>query len=201
MTHARTHTCTHTHALTHHVTHARMHTCTHTHALTHHVTHARTHTCTHALTPVHTHSHMYAHTHSHKHTHIHTVYCQRPRSHPAVSVVEQWAWQPCQPAPPGLRVQLWRHQQRPGQVQPAEGGWSLGAGLVGAGCQWCEESCGAPPHTLTPSLFRPARSSSSFQKSTIHNWGLFAMEAIAADEIYIEYMGEQHVAHPIAGGL
>ena len=31
------------------------------------------------------------------------------------------------------------------KVQSAEGGSSLGAGLVGAGCQWCEESCGAPP--------------------------------------------------------
>ena len=29
-----------------------------------------------------------------------------------------------------------------------------------------------------------------FAKSTIHNWGLFAMENIAADEMVIEYVGE-----------
>jgi histone-lysine N-methyltransferase SETD1 len=29
-----------------------------------------------------------------------------------------------------------------------------------------------------------------FSKSTIHNWGLFAIEAIAADEMVIEYVGE-----------
>ena len=29
-----------------------------------------------------------------------------------------------------------------------------------------------------------------FAKSTIHNWGLFAMEKIAADEMVIEYVGQ-----------
>lgn len=29
-----------------------------------------------------------------------------------------------------------------------------------------------------------------FAKSTIHNWGLFAIEDIAADEMVIEYVGE-----------
>ena len=29
-----------------------------------------------------------------------------------------------------------------------------------------------------------------FAKSTIHNWGLFAMEEIPADEMVIEYVGE-----------
>lgn len=29
-----------------------------------------------------------------------------------------------------------------------------------------------------------------FAKSTIHNWGLFALEAIPADEMVIEYVGE-----------
>ena len=29
-----------------------------------------------------------------------------------------------------------------------------------------------------------------FAKSTIHNWGLFAMENIAADEMVNEYVGE-----------
>ncbi len=29
-----------------------------------------------------------------------------------------------------------------------------------------------------------------FAKSTIHNWGLFAMESIAADEMIIEYVGQ-----------
>ena len=29
-----------------------------------------------------------------------------------------------------------------------------------------------------------------FAKSTIHNWGLFALEDVAADEMVIEYVGE-----------
>ncbi len=30
----------------------------------------------------------------------------------------------------------------------------------------------------------------TFAKSTIHNWGLFAMESIAADDMIIEYVGQ-----------
>lgn len=33
-----------------------------------------------------------------------------------------------------------------------------------------------------------------FSKSKIHEWGLFAMESIAADEMVIEYVGQQQRA-------
>ena len=74
------------------------------------------------------------------------------------------------------------------------GGGACGGGLsVVRGELWRPPS---HPHTLS---LQARKKQLKFSKSTIHNWGLFAMEAIAADEIYIEYMGEQHVAHPIAG--
>ena len=47
------------------------------------------------------------------------------------------------------------------------------------------------PCSLPPYLFLQARKKLlKFSKSTIHNWGLFAIEAIAADEMVIEYVGE-----------
>ena len=44
--------------------------------------------------------------------------------------------------------------------------------------------------TLVLSHTRARKKQLRFAKSTIHNWGLFAMENIAADEMVIEYVGE-----------
>lgn len=43
-------------------------------------------------------------------------------------------------------------------------------------------------HSCVPSQFRKKRL--RFGRSRIHEWGLFAMEAIAADEMVIEYVGQ-----------
>lgn len=47
-----------------------------------------------------------------------------------------------------------------------------------------------PPHShpLLPFQFRKKKI--RFCKSHIHDWGLFAMEPIAADEMVIEYVGQ-----------
>ena len=43
---------------------------------------------------------------------------------------------------------------------------------------------------VSPSHCQARKKLLKFSKSTIHNWGLFAIEAIAADEMVIEYVGE-----------
>lgn len=43
---------------------------------------------------------------------------------------------------------------------------------------------------LCISLFQARKKQLKFAKSTIHNWGLFALENISADEMVIEYVGE-----------
>ena len=45
-------------------------------------------------------------------------------------------------------------------------------------------------HTHTHTLSQARKKLLKFAKSTIHNWGLFAVEPIAADEMVIEYVGE-----------
>lgn len=43
---------------------------------------------------------------------------------------------------------------------------------------------------MTLSLFQFRKKKIRFCKSLIHDWGLFAMEPIAADEMVIEYVGQ-----------
>ena len=72
------------------------------------------------------------------------------------------------------------------------GGGACGGGLsVVRGELWRPPS---HPHTLP---LQARKKQLKFSKSTIHNWGLFAMEAIAADEMVIEYVGEV-VRQPVA---
>lgn len=49
---------------------------------------------------------------------------------------------------------------------------------------------------FSPSL-QARKKQLKFAKSTIHNWGLFALETIPADEMVVEYIG-QVVRHGIA---
>ncbi|NXL40805.1 SET1A methyltransferase, partial [Glaucidium brasilianum] len=48
--------------------------------------------------------------------------------------------------------------------------------------------CGAATHAVGRGDFRKKRL--RFGRSRIHEWGLFAMEPIAADEMVIEYVGQ-----------
>ena len=83
------------------------------------------------------------------------------------------------------------------------GGWG---GLV-----WCYLTLSFPPFSIfflfislylslsfpfSPSL-QARKKQLKFAKSTIHNWGLFALETIPADEMVVEYIG-QVVRHGIA---
>lgn len=67
----------------------------------------------------------------------------------------------------------------------------------------CFSSC-SPAHLLLLSCFRffwiqallnSRRKAMKFGKSAIHDWGLFAMENIGADEMVIEYVGD--VVRPV----
>ena len=61
-------------------------------------------------------------------------------------------------------------------------GGTCGGGLVSVvrGELW------RPPSHLHTLPLQARKKQFKFSKSTIHNWGLFAMEAIAADEMAIE---------------
>lgn len=45
-------------------------------------------------------------------------------------------------------------------------------------------------HPSSPSCLQFRKKKLKFCKSHIHDWGLFAMEPIAADEMVIEYVGQ-----------
>uniref|UniRef100_A0A090XDF8 [histone H3]-lysine(4) N-trimethyltransferase n=1 Tax=Ixodes ricinus TaxID=34613 RepID=A0A090XDF8_IXORI len=66
-----------------------------------------------------------------------------------------------------------------GKPDPTSAGYSLPSGRL----RW-SATCSSSTSSSS------ARSSSSFAKSRIHDWGLFALEPIAADEMVIEYVGQ-----------
>lgn len=69
--------------------------------------------------------------------------------------------------------------------------WGRGSGRARG------QSSRSPPSSLPQ--FRKKKL--KFCKSHIHDWGLFAMEPIAADEMVIEYVGQniRQVGVPMAG--
>ncbi|NXU32587.1 SET1B methyltransferase, partial [Thalassarche chlororhynchos] len=67
--------------------------------------------------------------------------------------------------------------------------WAMPLSPVPPGCPGgCP--CGCPPNDVSPPLPQFRKKRLRFGRSRIHEWGLFAMEPIAADEMVIEYVGQ-----------